>query len=107
MVIADFASAEFASSISRKVRMLRLSASDARDALATFDLWAGRAAERAELAAADVGVATQYLRRLDLTLRTADAINIAIAQRLGAELATFDRKMIESAAVLGVPAVDL
>jgi len=104
VVVSDFAAAEFASSVSRKVRMGRLSEPDAREAFATFDIWAARAAERTGVVASDVGAATRFLRRLDLTLRTADAINIAIAQRLEAELASFDQKMIESAALLGVPA---
>ena len=102
VVVSDFAAAEFASSVSRKVRMGRLSEPDAREAFATFDIWAARAAERTAVVASDVGAATRFLRRLDLTLRTADAINIAIAQRLEAELASFDRKMIESAAAVGV-----
>jgi hypothetical protein len=41
------------------------------------------------------------LRRLDLTLRTPDALNIAIAQRVGATLATFDAKMADAARALG------
>jgi predicted nucleic acid-binding protein len=41
------------------------------------------------------------LRRLDLTPRTPDAINIAIAQRVGANLATFDVKRAAAASVLG------
>ena len=47
-----------------------------------------------------------FLRRLDLTLRTPDALHIAIAQRLAAELMTFDQKMAASARALGtaVPA---
>jgi uncharacterized protein len=104
VVVSDFAAAEFASSVSRKVRMGRLSEPDAREAFATFDIWAARAAERTGVVASDVGAATRFLRRLDLTLRTADAINIAIAQRLEAKLASFDQKMIESATLLGVPA---
>lgn len=86
------------------MRIGRLSEPEAREAFATFDIWASRAAERTGVVASDVGAATRFLRRLDLTLRTADAINIAIAQRLEAELASFDQKMIESAKVLGVPA---
>lgn len=104
VVVSDFAAAEFASSVSRKVRIGRLSEPEAREAFATFDIWASRAAERTGVVASDVGAATRFLRRLDLKLRTADAINIAIAQRLEAELASFDEKMIESAKVLGVPA---
>jgi len=105
IVVSDFAAAEFASSVSRKVRMGRLSETDAREAFTTFDIWASRAAERTGVVASDVASAMRFLRRLDLTLRTADAINIAIAQRLEAELASFDQKMIESAAVVGVPTV--
>lgn len=105
IVVADFAAAEFASSVARKVRMRRLPASDARRVLSTFDAWTFRAAERVEVAPVDIAAATAFLRRLDLTLRTADAINIAAAQRLGAELATFDEKMSESADALGVATV--
>jgi predicted nucleic acid-binding protein len=37
-----------------------------------------------------------------ITLRTPDAINIAIAQRIGATLVTFDEKMAAVAALLGL-----
>jgi predicted nucleic acid-binding protein len=40
------------------------------------------------------------LRRLDLTLRAPDAINIALAQRARAARATFDEKMAASATAL-------
>ncbi|HZT18287.1 MAG TPA: PIN domain-containing protein [Dongiaceae bacterium] len=46
--------------------------------------------------------ASEFFRRLDLSLRTPDAINIAIAQRLGATLFTFDKKMATNAEILGV-----
>ena len=51
---------------------------------------------------ADVAAATAYLRRLDLTLRTADALNIAIAERTGCTLLNFDRKMAEGAQAIGL-----
>jgi predicted nucleic acid-binding protein len=38
-------------------------------------------------------------------LRTPDALNIAISQRVGAALATFDDKMADNARSLGVPVV--
>jgi len=47
------------------------------------------------------------LRDLTLGLRAPDAINIAIAQRLGAELATFDKKMATAASKLGVTVADI
>ena len=49
----------------------------------------------------DLAAATMFLRRLDLPLRTPDALHIAIAQRLGATLVTFDRQMAASAHALG------
>lgn len=102
VLVSDFAGAELASAIARRVRMGELSADDARIAFANFDAWSARAAMRVETAPADVAAAAAFLRRLDLTLRTPDALNIAIAQRLSATLATFDIKMAASAAALGV-----
>jgi predicted nucleic acid-binding protein len=49
----------------------------------------------------DRSAADLFIRRLDLPLRAPDAINIAIAQRVGATLATFDDKMAECARTLG------
>ncbi len=55
----------------------------------------------------DLDDAQTMLRRLDLVLRAPDAINLAIAQRLGAELATFDIRMAECARALGIAVVAL
>jgi predicted nucleic acid-binding protein len=43
------------------------------------------------------------IRRLDLDIRAPDARNIAIAQRIGATLMTFDTKMAITAQAPGVP----
>ena len=68
-----------------------------------LDAWAARATRREPTRTADVTAAEAFLRRLDLNLRTADALNIAIAQRVGATLVTFDEKMAASARRLGTP----
>jgi predicted nucleic acid-binding protein len=102
VVVSDFAAAEFASAVARQVRTGELSRRDARGAFTDFDIWLARIAARAEIHSADIRSAEAALRRLDLTLRAPDAMNIAIAQRLGAELATFDRKMADCARALGV-----
>jgi hypothetical protein len=47
---------------------------------------------REETVAADIKAVGAFLWRVDLTLRTGDAINIAIAQRMRALLVTFDQK---------------
>ena len=54
------------------------------------------------LSSGDLAMAGANLRRADLGLRTADAINIAMAKRLGVGLATFDAKMAAAARSLGV-----
>ena len=102
LFVSDFAAAEFASAIARHVRMRGLTDAEARAAFVGFDGWTARATQRIEINAADIFVANTWLRRLDLPLRTADALNIAIAHRIDAALATFDDKMVECARMLGV-----
>ncbi len=55
------------------------------------------------MTSADVTRADALMRRLDLPLRTPDALHIAIAERVGATLATFDVKMAAAARVIGLP----
>lgn len=102
LVVSDFAGAEFASALARRVRTGELRAEEARAAFATFDAWTARTARRIETIGADVTASEAYLRRLDLTLRTPDALNIAIAERVGASLMTFDVKMAAVARNLGM-----
>jgi uncharacterized protein len=101
LIISDLAAAEFASAIARLVRMRNLADADARLVFSHFDTWTGRATRRVEISPADISAAEGLLRRLDLSLRAPDAINIAIAQRLGATIATFDDKMAACARALG------
>ncbi len=102
VVVSDFASAEFASAVSRRVRTKDLTADEARIAFTSFDSWLARSTQHVDTTAPDIAVAASVLRRLDLNLRTPDAINIAVADRLGAELATFDEKMAIAARAFGV-----
>ena len=102
LIVSDFAAAEFASVIARHVRTEDITPNDARIVFSTFDAWVARTARREAIRAEDVAVAAAFLRRLDLTLRTPDAINIAITQRVGATLITFDDKMIANARALGI-----
>ena len=72
-------------------------------AFAVFDQFTARkAAQRVETCSADMKVAEGFLRGLNLPLRAPDALNIAIAQRIGASLLTFDVKMAASARALGL-----
>ena len=102
LVISDFAAAEFASAVARRVRTRELNQDQASAAFSAFDTWSGIRGQRAETKSADVANAEALLRCLDLSLRTSDALNIAIAQRIKASLATFDIRMAQSAEVLGL-----
>ncbi|MFI4986814.1 MAG: type II toxin-antitoxin system VapC family toxin [Alphaproteobacteria bacterium] len=104
VIVSDFPAAEFASAVGRRLRLGKLTHEEAVTVFSTFDAWTARAATRAETIAADVATAAAYLRRLDVPLRTPDALNIAIAERVGAELLTFDDKMSAAARALGAKA---
>ena len=102
-MVSAFAATEFASVLARRVRTGALTAGEAHLAFANFDGWTARAAQRLEIFPGDLVFAETYLRRLDLNLRAPDAIHIAIAQRVGATLVTFDDKMAAAAKMLGTP----
>jgi predicted nucleic acid-binding protein len=102
LVFSDFAAAEFASVVARRTRTKELTKPEARAAFAALDQWTLRSTTRIETTAADVAAAATLVRRLDLPLRTLDALNIAIARRMAATLATFDTKMARGAVALGV-----
>jgi len=102
LLISDFAAAEFASALARRVRTRELTADQAGDAFAAFDAWAAFRGSRLGTTTADVARAETFIRRLDLNLRMPDAVHIAIAQRHGAILATFDARMADAAQTLGL-----
>lgn len=102
---SDFGCAECASSLARRVRMGQTSVTTARDAVRVLDAWIANCAERVNLVSMDIANADFHVRRFDMPLRTPDAIHIAIAQRLGARLATFDAKLADCARTLGLVVV--
>ncbi len=105
LVVSDFAGAEFASAVARRVRMRELTEAEARSAFSAFDNFVFQATESVDTISNDVRRAEAALRRLDLTLRAPDALNIVIAQRVDAVLLTFDTKMAASARALGLAVV--
>jgi len=101
LIISDFAAAEFTAVVGRKMRSAMITRQHALDAIALLDQWRARVT-RVELDAADVARADRFLRRLDLPLQAPDAVHVAIAQRLGVTLVTFDRRMAAAARTLGL-----
>ncbi len=102
LVVSDFAAAEFSSVVARITRMSTITSDQARAIFAGFDGWRTRFTDEEDVAGADIRTATVIIRRLDLNLRAPDAINLAIALRLGASIATFDRRMADNARVLSI-----
>jgi uncharacterized protein len=101
LIVSDFAAAEFASAIARRVRMREATIEEARSDLSDFDSWVMRSAQQVHIVTADIAIATMCLRRLDFPLRTPDALHVAIARRLDSTLVTFDRQMAVAARTLG------
>jgi predicted nucleic acid-binding protein len=102
ILVSDFAAVEFASAVSRLVRMQLLSRSAAEGVFIDFDAWRRGSTTAIDVGAEDLAAAQAFLRRLEFNLRAGDAIHIGVAQRAQAALATFDRRMAEVASVLGV-----
>jgi predicted nucleic acid-binding protein len=102
LTVSDLSAAEFASVIARRVRTRDLRAEEARAAFSNFDSWCARYTQQIEVERTDVSTAAGLIRRLDLPLRTPDAIHIAIVLRTACRLLTFDRAMAIVARTLGV-----
>jgi uncharacterized protein len=102
LVVSDFAAAEFASVLARLTRMNQIQESRTRAIFDAFDIWRARFADEEGTAPSDLLAATMIIRRLDLNLRAPDAINLAIALRLAASVATFDLRMAHNARALGI-----
>ena len=101
LLVSDFAAAEFSSVIARLVRTKEITKNDARTVFSNFDTWTASTTQRALPHGADIIAAEVLERRLDLALRTPDALNIAIARRMEAPLVTFDKTMAIAARAVG------
>ena len=101
-VVSDFATAEFTAVVARRVRNRDLNRREAQHAFANFDRWRQGVGENLDTTAADMRMADAILRRLEHNLRAPDALNIVLAQRVGAMLATFDIGMAKVASALGL-----
>lgn len=104
--VSDLARAEFAAVLGRRVRAGKAREEAASSAFRALDTWCAAAAEPVSTTGLDVTLAEAWLRRFDLGLRTQDAIHVAIAERLGATLATFDAGMARAARTIGLPVLD-
>ena len=108
LIVSDFAAAEFCVRDRSTGPHRELPPDEARIALADFDAVVAITALDGSRSPQSMSRAPRhYVRRLDLPLRTPDAIHIAVAQRLGATLVTFDRAHGAAARTLGVAVADV
>lgn len=105
LVVSDFCAAEFSSVIARRVRTRDLRAEEALAAFSNFDVWCAGYTRRLEIDTIDVSGASGLMRRLDLSLRTPDALHLAMVHRTNCKLLTFDRSMAKAAQELGIEIV--
>jgi uncharacterized protein len=102
ITIADWAVVEVSSVIARQKRIGAIDTQTAQWVLSQFDSWRTRAVSRAETLSTDMALATEFVRKFDLGLRGPDALHLAIANRLGMKLLTFDTRMKSAAIALGL-----
>ena len=102
LAVSTFGIAEFASAISRYVRIGSATRESGDRLLAAFDAWADGIPQIVEVEPVDHRAAGRFVRRFDLALRAPDALHIAICHRLGLPLLTFDARQAAAARALGV-----
>jgi hypothetical protein len=105
VIVSDFAMGEFASAMSRLVRVGDMLPKPAQSLIETFSAWTHNNTTRVLLDASDIETATAFVMRYELGLRMPDAVHIALARRVGAAPFTFDETQSAAAIALGVETV--
>ena len=102
LIISDWAVLEVSSVIVRQIRTKQLTQFEADTALTKVDLWFNKLVLTTSTTPADIATANTLVRRRNLVLRGPDAVHIAIAQRVNANLLTFDKGMQTAAREIGL-----
>ena len=106
-VISLWTIAEFSSALGVQDRMGRLKTKERALAEAKLDQWLGAGIEQIAPTAEDYLTVRRILRASQLNLRTPDALHLALCGRLRADLASFDKRMVQAAGELGIPAIEI
>jgi len=101
--ISELTLVEFASAVSRKVREKTLSHESATRVMAQFEAHVEEGYyEVLSMKARDYRLAKSWLGQLNGTLRTLDALHLAVAEAAGTSIVTADRRLAAEARRLGV-----
>ena len=104
LTISDWVITEFASALSVKVRMGRLSVANRAKAASLFTRLQGDSIAVMPITRDHFLAAARFANQSGLGLRAGDALHVAVAAELGATLCTMDKRVAEAAVVLGVSA---
>ena len=105
LVVSKWTSVEFASLVSRDVRMSALSVAQGRRQITEFEAMVADALILLMPTANDFTLAQQYVANFSTKLRAPDALHLAVAHNNGAEfIATLDDGMLFAAKKLKVAA---
>ena len=102
--LSQWTVSEFSSALSHQQRLGRLDADEREAAEAELDRWLSQGVTMIEIGNDDVQAARSLLR-FDPVLRTPDALHLAVTERLGTALATYDRRLAASAASIGIEVI--
>lgn len=103
--IGDFALGEVAAALSRLVRMHILAEDEADRRWQEVTQWVGQSASSVTTTAADIALATSFVRRPSLGLRLPDAVHLAVCRRLGYRIVTLDQRLLAAAEDLLIEAM--
>jgi uncharacterized protein len=104
-VVSTLAAGEFASSVSRRVRMAAIANEDANAWLNLFDEWAITDTQSLRIEDGDIAKAASLVRQFELKLLMPDAIHVSLCLRHQLALVTLDKKLADAARVLGIEVV--
>jgi uncharacterized protein len=104
-VVSTLAAGEFASSVSRRVRMAQVPIETANAWLNLFDEWAVTDTVSLKIEDNDIARSASLVRRFELKLLMPDAVHLGLCVRHELALVTLDIKLAEAARVLGVEVV--
>lgn len=105
LFVSHWTRTEFASLLSREVRMKALTTDEALAAIDQFDSMVAESFKVLVPGVADFELATRYLQHFPAKLRAGDALHLAIASNHGAKMIyALDQGLIAAARVLKVKA---
>jgi uncharacterized protein len=107
IVLSEWTLAEFSSALAVAQRMGRLSSDQRQRIDLTVDAWLVDRKPPYAVLTGDGLEARRFIRGSVRPLRAGDALHLAIAQRLGFSIVTFDNRMAAAATDLGIPVEDV